>query len=166
MGTIADGDTLRGVLSSGINATDVNDYDLAYSLTRGTTRIVKLTADGAAATATANLTFDAAPRQIRLVRAFWISEAIVTADNTNFGTIVLSKRTGGGADVVMASLATTIAAPGSGNLAVGVAVPLVLSTVGGAIIMAANDSFRFGITKSGTGVVIAPGLLAIVVETL
>jgi hypothetical protein len=66
----------------------------------------------------------------------------------------------------MASLATTIAAPGSGNLAVGVAVPLVLSTVQGAIIMATNDSFRFGITKSGSGVVIAPGLLAIVVETL
>lgn len=165
MGTLTDGDALRGILQSTINATDNVDNELANSLTRDQIVYAKLAADGAAATATTNLTFNAARRACRIQRAFFVPEATLTADNTNFATIVLSKRTGGGADVVMASIATTIAAPGSGNFAVGVAVPLVLSTVAGAIVMAANDSYRFGITKSGTGVVVPIGALIAVVET-
>ena len=165
MGTLTDGDTLRGILQSTVNATDSTDNELANSMTRDTIAYVKLAADGAAATATTNLTFNGARRSCRIQRAFWIPEAVLTADNTNFATIVLSKRTGGGADVVMASIATTIASPGSGNFAVGVAVPLVLSTVAGAIVMAANDSYRFGITKSGTGVVVGIGTLVVVSET-
>ena len=164
MGTIADGDTLRGVLASGINATDTNDLDLAYSLTRASFRYVKGTADGAAGTATAAITFDAVPRGSRLVRAVYISEGPLAADNANYATIQILKRSGVAADVVIATLATQITSAGS--MVQGVAVPFTLSVVQGAIILAANDSLRVAIVKTGTGVVVPAGLVFGVFETL
>jgi hypothetical protein len=164
MGTIADGDTLRGILASGINATDSSDLDLTNALTRSNTRYVKLAADGAAATATASITFDAAPRGQRLQRVIWLPEGPLVADNTNYATLQILKRTGVGGDVIMATAATQIT--GTGSWIQGVAVPFVLSTVQGAIIMAANDSIRFAITKTGTGVIVGAGLLFGVVEIL
>lgn len=165
MGTLADGDVLRNILRSTVNATDSTDDELANSLTRESLFYLKTAADGAAATATANLTFGVARRQVRLRAAYFMPEGALTADNTNFATITLSRRpAAGGADVVMASAPTTIV--GSGSFVAGVAVPLVLSTVQGAIIVEALSSYRFGITKSGSGVVVPIGTLLAVVETL
>lgn len=164
MGTLNDGDVLRGVLASTINATDAADNELAFSLTRDSLYYLKTAVDGAAGTATTNLTFGMARRQVRLRAAYWMPEAALTSDNTNYATITVSKRpAAGGADVVVATGATQIT--GTGSFVAGIAVPLVLSTVAGAIIFEQFSSYRFGITKTGTGVVVGVGTLIVVTET-
>lgn len=91
--------------------------------------------------------------------------ATLTADNTNFATLnILTDDAAGGAAASALALATTIAAPGSGNWATNVAQKVTQVTVQAASAKGTSTPANFrlrpgarlyvSITKSGAGVVV------------
>jgi hypothetical protein len=126
----------------------------------------KTAADGMAGTATANTKFASNGFEFDMeIVGFWISPTgTLTADAANFATIqILTDDAADGAPAVAMSLATTIAAPGSGNWATDILQNVTIPTINAATKgtqTAANRRLRSGanlfiaITKSGTGVVV------------
>lgn len=125
-------------------------------------------ADGAAATTTAN-TFifcNETPFPLYVLSASYVSPAgTITADNTNFATIsVLTDNGAAGAPAAAAQRSTTIAAPGTGNVAAAIKVDLltagtITSANATARILPAGGNLWFAIAKSGTGVVVPAGTI-------
>jgi len=92
------------------------------------------------------------PGQTNLSGKFWFTPQVaITANNTNFATINIYKRTGTGSRVLLATLATTIT--GSGNLSAFVPVLIPPSSI--PFTINAGDVLSVEILKSGTGVAIA-----------
>lgn len=121
----------------------------------------KTAADGAAATATAETVIGgqgpAAGFKLDSVQFF--PAAALTADDTNFATITVTKRTAGGSTVTIATATTkTSASGGTGNWTAWS--PVTIPVSAGASV-AAGDLVSVAITKSGTGVVVPQGQLEI-----
>lgn len=84
--------------------------------------------------------------------AYYATPVGVAGNDTTFATFTLSKRTGGGAPVVVASQNTKITG-GAGSAVAFVPVPLVL--VGAAVQLAAGDVLTIAVAKASTGVAIS-----------
>jgi hypothetical protein len=116
----------------------------------------KSAADGAAATATAEHTFMRAAGPITIAAVRYVPDAALTADNTNFAAITVTKRNADGTGNVTVATRTT-AITDSGNWLQWVAVNLPLTVAN--INLAAGQILTVKITKSGAGVVVPAGSL-------
>lgn len=119
---------------------------------------LKTAADGSASTTTAEVPIGMARRQSRVLAAYFIPAAALTADNTNYATLTISKRAaGGGSKTTVASVATQIT--GSGSWTAWVPVPLTIVTADATVTTLSQLSFE--IAKPGTGVVVPIGKLVV-----
>lgn len=85
----------------------------------------------------------------------------VTADNTNFATVTVSKRDSAGANLTtIATLTTTITS--SGNLSQGVGKALVLTA--SAVNITAGSTVTYSVAKAGSGVVLRAANFTVEVE--
>jgi len=121
----------------------------------------KIAADGGAGTATAETPIGMlGPGNVPIaIGAVSIHpQSALTADNTNFATITVAKRTGGGAPVTIASCTTKlVGGGGTGNWTAFT--PVAMTVVANAFI-SPQDTITVTITKSGTGVVVPALYLA------
>lgn len=112
----------------------------------------KAAADAAAATATAEQPFFAAPFALLVTAISVLPAAALVADNANNATITIRRRDVAGANpATVASITTNVA---SGNWTQHVAKALVL---GAGVRLAAGEILTFEVTKAGTGVVVPAG---------
>lgn len=136
----------------------------------------KPAADGAAGTATAETPFYRHPLvqsgsplativdKLSIKDIKYTPGAALTADNANYATITIRKRSALGADLgVVASVTTQIT--GSGNWTAWVAVNLALANSSDSTVdMAPGDILTVQITKTGSGVVVPLGELSVTPE--
>jgi hypothetical protein len=121
---------------------------------------LKTAADGAAGDATSEVPVGMAMRASKLFRAYFIPAANLTAHDTNFATLIVSKRAaGGGSKTTIASIATTTT--GSGNFVAWVPVPLTLIADPS---ITALSQLSFEITKAASGVAVPIGKLVLVLS--
>jgi len=119
---------------------------------------LKTAADGAASTATSEVPVGMARRASKVLAAYFIPASTLTADDTNYATLTISKRAaGGGSKTTVASVSTTTT--GSGNFVAWVPVPL--TAVAAEVTVTALSQLSFEITKAGTGVVVPIGKLVV-----
>lgn len=115
----------------------------------------KAAADGAAGNATAETAIGVVgpgPVNIAIGQVNIHPSAALTADNSNFATITVAKRTAGGGAVTIATATTkTAGGGGTGNWVAWT--PLVIPASAGAS-LAPGDAITVTIAKSGTGVVV------------
>ena len=126
----------------------------ARSLIRRTIILPKVAADAAAATATTYQTSFTVRSRVagRLLAAYVVPTAAVTADPTNNATVSFVSADGlGGAQVVAATLTTDVA---GGSWVAGVTKTATLSATAANLRWAAGAVLSFAITKAGTGVVL------------
>jgi hypothetical protein len=125
----------------------------------------KAAADAMAADATAEHTVAHFPRAAVITGVKFVPDDALTADNTDFATLSVYKRTSAGASqTLVASLTTEIT--GTGDWTAFAAEALTLAG-GGATTIAAGSSLTFAITKAAAGVAVPAGTLHIdATETL
>lgn len=151
----ADERIVTGVMiASAANMLAQSDVAASYS---------KLTADGAAATPTAETPMGLVSPSAggNVLFGYFQPAAALTADPANNATILIQKRTAGGAPVTIATVTTTTAAGGTGNWTAWqpVLIPAVaLATV------APLDGISWSITKGGTGVVVPLGTIVLFIS--
>lgn len=117
---------------------------------------MKVAADGAASTATAETAFNRVSRTGTIVGAWYVPSAALTGDPTNNATLALAKRDGaGGASSPVASLTTTASWTAF--------VPVSLGTLSNASV-AAGNVLSLAISKGGTGVVVPAGTLIVAIS--
>lgn len=122
---------------------------------------LKTAADGAAGDATSEVPAGMARRASKVLAAYYVPAANLTAHDTNYATLVISKRAaGGGSKTTVASIATTTT--GSGNWTAWVPVPLTL--VSAETSVTALSQLSFEITKAASGVAVPIGKLVIYVS--
>ena len=120
---------------------------------------LKTAADGSASTATSEVPLGMARRASKVVAAYFIPASTLTADDSNYATLTISKRAaGGGSKTTVASVSTTITG-GSGNFVAWVPVPLTVVAADASV--TALSQLSFEITKPGTGVVVPIGKLVV-----
>lgn len=107
---------------------------------------------GTAGTAVTEEVVFVAPRRAFVKAATVAFPVAVTASDTLFATVTLSKRTAGGAATVIATQTTKITG-GSGNVAQFVSMPLTLTAT--AVQLAAGDSLTLAVAKASTGTALA-----------
>jgi hypothetical protein len=90
-----------------------------------------------------------------LASILFTPDAPIVADDTNFATLNVYKRSAGGAATLVASATTKITGGGIGSMGGGVAYAIPISVSAVAIV----DQLTLAITKSGSGVVIPSGKL-------
>lgn len=87
-----------------------------------------------------------------LVRVTFTPGDVLAADNTNFATLIITKRSAdGSAPLVIGSVDTTTTGTGNWIPEIPVAIPLSIASV------LYDDILTFSITKSGTGVIVPVG---------
>lgn len=119
---------------------------------------LKTAADGAGSTATSEVPLGMARRASKTLAAYFIPASTLTADDTNYATLTISKRAaGGGSKTTVASISTTTS--GSGNFVAWVPVPLTVVAADASV--TALSQLSFEITKTGTGVVVPIGKLVV-----
>jgi hypothetical protein len=142
-----------------------NLYEMAKELGWRSAKAEKEAADGAAGTATAERPFhraDTYDQRIKSIR--YLPAAALTADNTNYATLRVRKRTSTGGDGgIIASVTTQ--ATGSGNWTAFKPVTVTLDdTPDSNLDLKAGESLTFEITKTGTGVIVPAGTLQVQYE--
>lgn len=122
---------------------------------------LKTAADGSASTTTSEVPLGMARRQSKVLAAYFIPASTLTADDTNYATLTISKRAaGGGSKTTVASASTTTT--GTGNFVAWVPVPLTVVTADATV--TALSQLSFEISKPGTGVVVPIGKLVVYVS--
>lgn len=87
----------------------------------------------------------------------------ITADNTNYATVTVSKRDSAAANLTtIATLTTTITS--SGNITQGAGKACVVT--GSAVIITAGSTITFSIAKAGSGVVVRAGTVTLELENV
>jgi hypothetical protein len=121
----------------------------------------KVAADGAASTATAEHSMFRAPGPTTITAVYYVPDAALTANDTNYATLTLQRRNSDGTNpVTVATINTAITvAPFSGNWLQWTAVPLTLTQAN--LSLTAGQILTVQITKTGTGVVVPAGSLQI-----
>jgi hypothetical protein len=98
------------------------------------------------------------PYQIAIGSVMIHPQLALTANDSNYATITVSKRTAGGAPVTIASCTTkTLGGGGTGNWT---AFAPVAMTVAANAFISPNDTITITIGKTGTGVTVPPFYLA------
>ena len=116
---------------------------------------LKTAADGSASTATSEVPLGMARRASKVIAAYFIPASTLTADDTNYATLTISKRAAGGGSKTSVSTTTT----GSGNFVAWVPVPLTVVAADASV--TALSQLSFEISKPGTGVVVPIGKLVV-----
>jgi hypothetical protein len=158
---------LRGLLSAH-DVSPENVKDEVDGLFEETVQYIKASADAMASTTTAADYFFSAFRDFQIVDAKFVSAGTATANDTNYGTIIVNKHDGaGGAATVAASVATqTTGSGGGGSIAAGVPYNLALSATVANTQLSAGNVLSFQITKTGSGVVIPAGWVKLTLRSL
>lgn len=127
--------------------------DAIAAVAAANSRVYRTTVNdgGVAGTAVTNSPFAVVP-YAGLVKSIKFSAPIaVTGSDTTFATITVSKSTAGATPVVLGT-ATTQVTGGLGSLVAFQQYALTLSTVAGALDIAANDVLTVAVAKASTGV--------------
>lgn len=126
---------------------------LTYSVSRAQ--------DAAASTTTAETVVGCSVQQGKLVRAYYVPAASLTASDTNYATITISRYTAaGGSKTTIASVTTmTTASGGSGNWTAFVPVPIPLASDAA---LQAPATITYEVAKAGSGVQLPAGSLVLV----
>lgn len=120
----------------------------------------KTAADAAAGDATAEIVIGAIRRAGTILSATYYPSAALTANDTNYATLLVDQRDGaGGAPANVATANTNTAGTGSWTAFVGET----LGTITNAAVVA-GALLTFEITKASAGVVVPTGILVVVVE--
>lgn len=115
----------------------------------------KTAADGAAATATSEFPFFVAPFAGKVLHlAVANGASTLTASDTNYATVIVSKRTAGGAAVAVAQFTTQTTGQPQGTGSWAAWSNLFAPAAGILANFAQGDQITFQITKTGTGVVV------------
>ena len=93
------------------------------------------------------------PRQIAIGTVSLHPNAALAANNAAYATISVFKRTAGGAAVLLASITTQVAAPGSNSWVAFT--PFNLVVVAGAFV-SPGDAITYSITQTGAGAPLMP----------
>ncbi len=137
--------------------------DGAYGLLAKEAVFVKAAADGAASTATASTKMwtNPYPFTLRVARVLYQPDSTLTADNTNYANIILSKDDG--ADSAPAAVCTmNTQITGTGNFATDISKVATDPTMYAADrILAVGGNLWITITKPGSGVVVPAGRLVV-----
>lgn len=139
-------------------------YTLLKELAHKQLVMVKDAADGAAGTATAERAFWLADVHTKTVSSVkFVPGAALTADNANYATLIVRKRTAAGVDGGIVAQVTTQIAGGSGNWTahVPVSIPLTTQVASSRFDLLTGESLTFEITKTGIGVVVPVGALVV-----
>lgn len=117
----------------------------------------KAAIDGAAGDATAELCFSkiAQGQAGTVTEVYYVPDAALTADNSNYATLTVGRRDAGGARTTIASRTTQIT--GSGDWTQYSPVALTISAA--SLTAAGTQALTFEITKTGTGVAVPAGAL-------
>lgn len=116
----------------------------------------KTAADGAAGDATAETAIGYSAEAATLTSVRFVPAAALTANNTNYATLTVSKRSSsGGSKTTVAQVTTQIT--GSGNWTQWAAVDVPIS----AAAIAAGDSLTYEISKTAGGVAVPAGRLVL-----
>jgi len=115
--------------------------------------------DGAAATATDELLVGRLPTNMpcRMIEAHYTPDAALTADASNYASLLLDTAANGGTRTNRSTLTTEVT--GTGDWVAFTAEAFSLGTWNGHL--DAGDIITFEITKAGTGVVVPSGVLTI-----
>lgn len=126
---------------------------------------LKTAADGSASTATSEVPIGMARRASKVLAAYFVPASTLTADDTNYATLTVSKRAaGGGSKATVATASTTTTGTGgTGNFVAWVPVPLTVQTDNA---VTALSQLSFEISKPGTGVVVPIGKLVVYVSDI
>ena len=130
----------------------------------------KEAADGAAATATAEQPFYVTDTYIKSIQSIkFLPAAGLTADNTNFATLIVRARKADGTLIGIVGQLVTNVAGGSWTAFVAKTVPLTNGTVAlgldnAALDLPAGAMLSFEITKTAAGVVVPAGQLVVAVK--
>lgn len=120
---------------------------------------VKVAADAAASTVTAETAFHKAGSFARkIAKIEFVPSAALTANDTNFATLIVGKRSAAGGARTTLKQVTTAIAGGTGNWTAFVAVDFGVLTVSS---LAAGDSITLEITKAAAGVAVPAGVLKV-----
>lgn len=124
----------------------------------------KAAADGAAGTATGEHFIMRAASALTVKAVYFVPDAAVTANDTNYFTVTVSRRNADNTgQVTTASInAALTVAPFSGNWTSFVAVPLTLTTANLALLP--GQILTVQITKTGTGLVCPAGRIVVVYQ--
>lgn len=124
--------------------------------------VMRKLVDGSASAATAESSFARADQAGTVIGLYFVPDAALTADDTNYATLTVKTRDGaGGAASTVASVTTKITG-GSGDWTAFV--PVSLGTLSNAA-LAAGALLTFTIAKSGTGVAVPAGQVVAVFQT-
>lgn len=146
-------------------------YEMVKELALVSLRRQKEAADGAAATATAEHPFhffDTYTKSIQSIK--YLPASGLTADNTNFATLIVRLRKADGTLVsIVGQLATTITASGNWTAFVAKSIPLTdgtkaLTVDGAGLDASPGWMLTFEITKAAAGVVVPAGQLVVAVK--
>lgn len=159
--------TMRDVLRAiWLGDREDDEQTAKHAVDLATTFVVpytKATADSMAADATAAQYFWEAPANCTVEKVTYIPRAAVTANATNYGTVLLYSADGaGGSTTTVASRATDTVT--TDDMANGVPWDLVNSATAADLDVDKGEVLAFAITKAGSGVVIAAGVLQVQVS--
>lgn len=116
-------------------------------------QFTKAAVDGAAGTTTAETIIGRACGAMPIGHTLYLSpQAALTADNTNYATITISKRTAGASKTTVATLTTQISGGGSWVAFTPIEIPLTAA-------VAAGDTLQIEIAKAASGVAVQPFVL-------
>lgn len=150
------GEQIKGIMVGTVGAKDDTEKAFAFTLMQNLP-VVSIDVNDNATAATAQgerMLFGRVPQSIKIESVYLIPGVAVTANDTNYAVFTVRKMTSGASPVTICTFQTTITA-GTGNLSLQVPVAGTLSTVAGALNLAAGDSLVVELTKQGTGVAIS-----------
>lgn len=130
---------------------------------------VQRVVDAAASTATAETVVGFVPKApganaslAKTLRVYYLPAAALTADDTNYATITVSKYTAAGASKTTVATVTTTITAGSGDWVAFVPEEITLSATAANLILESGAILTYEVSKAGTGVALPAGKLVVV----
>lgn len=144
----------------GKNAFVVDDATVGPSTARATgIESYQKLVDGAANTATAETPIGMVYAPAQVVAVYYVPLAALTANDTDYATITVSKRTSAGASkTTVATLVTTVA---GGSWTAFARKAFTLTATAADLIVASGSTLTFEIAKAGSGVAVPAGDLVV-----
>ena len=163
MGNYDTGQEVKDIVTAMFNTQDAADVAIVTDHLSWE-ECLKKAADAMAADATTQAVFGAARRRAKVKAIYYVTDAALTAHDTNFASLIVQKLTAAGATAVTLGTAATTLTAGTGSWVAKTVISFTLSTVAGALVLEALAPLTFGITKGGSGVVVPAGQLIVVLE--
>lgn len=130
---------------------------------------VQRVVDGAANTTTAETVVGFVPKapganssRAKVLRVYYLPGAALTADDTDYATITVSKYTSAGGSKTTVATATTAITGGTGNWTAFVPMEITLSATAANLILQSGAMLTYEVAKAGSGVAIPAGKLVVV----